>query len=176
MSDHSPVAGPDLPVPDGFVRDVHERTWTLHHARPDVWDWLCDPATFTDSQLPPWRVEFVDPTTGRPAGFTPGVLTTHHGPLLHFCGVITEVQAEEYRDLHYTYGAYAGSLRLARPVRLQFWVGDAPGSGTVLRLRVDADVRTWLAPLWRLGNRVFWGRFRSWCDRAVARRARSRRR
>ncbi len=165
-----PAAGPVLPVPDGFVRDVLERTWTLPHAPADVWAWLCDPATFTASQVPPWRVEFVDPATGRPAGFTPGVLTTHHGPLMHFSGVVAEVRDGEYRDLHYTYGAYAGSLRLARPVRLQFWVGDAPGGGTVLRLQVDADVRRWLRALWRLGNRLFWGRFGAWCDRAVRRR------
>ena len=174
MPDAHPLAGPDLPVPDGFVRDAHERVWALAHDPRDVWSWLCDPATFTESQLPPWRVEFLDPATGDPGGFTPGVLTTHHGPLLHFCGVIAEVRDGEYRDLHYTYGAYAGSLRLARPVRLQFWVGAAPGPGTVLRLRVDADVRRWLLPAWRVGNRLFWGRFRSWCDRAVRRRVASR--
>lgn len=169
------LTGTDLPVPDGFVRDVHERTWTIPHERAAVWRWLCDPATFTDSQVPPWRVEFVDPADGSDAGFAPGVLTTHHGPLLHFCGVIGEVRHEEYRDLAYTYGAYAGSMRLARPVRLQFWVADAPGGGTILRLRVDADVRRWLRPLWRLGNRLFWGRFGSWCERAVGRRRRTRR-
>ena len=170
MSDAA-LAGPALPVPPGFVRDVTARTWTLPHEPAAVWAWLCDPATFTDSQLPPWRVEFLDPTTGGPAGFEPGVLTTHHGPLLHFSGVVAEVTDGTYRDLHYTYGAYAGSLRLARPVRLQFWVHPAPGDGTVLRLQVDADVRTWLRPVWRFGSRLFWGRFGTWCDRAVGRRS-----
>ena len=65
------TAGPTLPVPDGFERDVLDRTWTLDRTPDDVWAWLCDPATFTDSQVPPWRVEFVDPASGRPAGVRP---------------------------------------------------------------------------------------------------------
>lgn len=162
------IAGPDQPVPDGFVRDVVERAWYLDRDPHDVWVWLCDPATFTDSQVPPWRVEFLDPVTGGGAGFDEGVLTTHHGPLLHFCGVIAEVRPGKYRDLHYTYGAYAGSLRLARPVRLEFWVTPAPSGGTHLRLRVTADVRRWLQRSWQWGNGVFWGRFGRWCERATA--------
>ena len=162
-----PLAGPALPTPDGFVRDVLERRWTLPNERDAVWAWLCDPATFTDSQVPPWRVEFVDPATGAPAGFAPGVLTTHHGPLLHFCGVIGEIEDGGYRDLHYTYGAYALSLRLFRPVRLEFWADDADGGGTDLRLRVTADVRAPLLQVWRWGNGLFWSRFGSWVTRAL---------
>ncbi len=166
-----PVAGLELPTPHGFVRDVLERTWTIRAPRSAVWAWLCDPATFTESQVPPWRVEFVDPATGRPAGFTPGVLTTHHGPFLHFCGVIGEVDEGHYRDLQYTYGAYAFTLRAFRPVRLEFWLDDAPRGATLLRLRVTTDVRRGLVGLWRGGNRLFWSRFGAWCRKGVAARA-----
>lgn len=161
--------GEALPVPTGFVRDRLERSWRIDHPRGAVWSWLCDPATFTDTQVPPWRVEFVDPVTGLPAGFRPGVLTTHHGPLLHFSGVITAVDEPHYRDLHYTYGAYALSLRLARPLRLEFWLDEAGPSRTLLRLRVTSDVRTWFLSLWRFGNRVFWSRFGRWCERSLER-------
>ena len=164
------LAGTDLPVPGGFSRDVLERTWLVQHPRAAVWAWLCDPATFTDSQLPPWRVEFLDPATGAPAGFTPGVLTTHHGPLLHFCGVIRDVDEPHYRDLAYTYGAYALSMRLARPVRLEFSLEEAGDHATRLGLRVTADVRSWFLGPWRWGNGIFWSRFGSWCERALRRR------
>lgn len=164
------AAGTTLPVPPGFVRDVVDRTWSIGHDRAAVWSWLCDPATFTDSQLPPWRVEFLDPLTGGPAGFRPGVLTTHHGPLLHVCGVIAAVEEEEYRDLQYTYGAYALSLRLARPLRLEFWLDDEAPGRTRLRLRVTSDVRAWFLSPWRLGNRLFWSRFGHWCERSLDRR------
>lgn len=165
------AVGTALPTPSGFVRDTFHRTWLLDVARPVVWDWLCDPATFTDTQVPPWRVEFVDPTTGGPAGFEPGVLTAHHGPLLHLPGVLGDQRPGTYRDLAYTYGAYVGSLRLARPLRLQFFLADVADGGTSLRLQVDADVRRWFAPAWRLGNRVFWGRFGAWAARGAQRRA-----
>lgn len=163
-----PVAGPDLPVPAGFVRDELERSWSLAHPTTATWTWLCDPATFTATQVPPWRVEFLDPGTGAPAGFVPGVLTTHHGPLLHFCGVIGEVRTREYRDLQYTYGAYAVSMRLFRPVRLEFWLEEEGVTGTLLRLRVTADVRPRLQRLWRGGNRLFWRRFGTWADKGIA--------
>lgn len=162
---------PSAPPP-GFVHHAYDHRWEIGRARTDVWSWLCDPATFTDSQVWPYRVEFVHPVTGRPAGFEPGVLTTHHGPGMHFCGVLGAIEDGAYRDLQYTYGAYALSPRLARPTRLQFWVDDAPGGGTHVRLQVDTHVRRWFAAPWRLGNRVFWGRFERWLDRAVARRAR----
>jgi hypothetical protein len=153
------------------VRDELERSWRLAQAPAAVWEWLCDPTTFTDSQVPPWRVEFLDPSSGEPAAFAPGVLTTHHGPLLHFCGVIGEVDAPRYRDLQYTYGAYAISLRLFRPVRLEFWLDGPTPDTTLLRLRVTTDVRAGLQPLWRFGNRLFWARFGRWASRGVDDRA-----
>lgn len=167
-SDAMPTAaGTTLPIPFGFTRDVFERQWLVARARADVWGWLCDPTTFTDSQVPPWRVEFVDAVTGLPGDFTPGVLTTHHGPLLHFCGIIGEVEEGRYRDLAYTYGAYALSMRLARPVRLEFWLDDEGERATRLSLRVTSDVRTWFVSPWRLGNRLFWSRFGHWCERSL---------
>jgi len=168
-SSTTPAAvGTDLPTPPGSVRETFQRTWLLEVPRTGVWDWLCDPGTFTDTQVPPWRVEFLDPATGGPAGFSAGVLTTHHGPLLHLPGVLGEQRDGAYRDLAYIYGAYVGSLRLARPLRLQFFLADVADGGTSLRLQVDADVRGWFAPAWRLGNRVFWGRFGAWAARGAA--------
>ncbi|HAB58678.1 MAG TPA: hypothetical protein DCE75_11570, partial [Acidimicrobiaceae bacterium] len=58
--------GPDLNVapspsepPSGFVHDVYEHVWIIERPRTQVWAWLCDPGTFTDGQIPPWRVEFL---------------------------------------------------------------------------------------------------------------------
>ncbi|MEL6892856.1 MAG: hypothetical protein AAFP84_14760, partial [Actinomycetota bacterium] len=139
---------PTVP-PRGFVRDVYEHTWTIARPRADVWRWLCDPATFTDGQIPPFRVEFLTNPVGE-TGFHEGVYNSHVGPLMCFAGVLGEIRHEEYRDLQYTYGSYAISHALFRPVRLQFWLDDDPtatadpgdgGARCVLHLRLDTDVR-----------------------------------
>src|SRR3978361_834522 len=92
------------------------------------------PATFTDTQIPPWRVEFLG------GGFDEGVVTTHHGPGLHLPGVLGEIRDGEYRVLQRRCGAWAASSRLLRPPRLQIAVADAPG-GTEVEVRIDAHVR-----------------------------------
>ena len=147
----------DPPRPPGFVEVPFERAWTLPRPRRAVWGWLNDPRTFTRGQLPPFRVEFLE-TDGR-TGFEPGVLNAHHGPLMSFHGVIGEVRAPEYRDLRYSYGSYALSMRLARPTRLQFWFEDAGGGRCRVRMRLDAHVRRWFRPLWKAGNAFFWWNF-----------------
>lgn len=162
---------PDLPpvptgAPDGFVAHTHRHAFKSAHPRAAVWTWLNDPATFTDSQVPPWRVEFLD------GGFAPGVLTMHHGPFMVFAGMLGEIRPPEYRDLRYFYGSYAVSQRLVRPTRLQFWVDEHRGAdgvpaGSRVTLQVDALVRSWVTGPWDALQSVFWGRFETWMDRAL---------
>ena len=111
--------GPDQPRPPGWRAHAHRHSFTTPAPRGRVWAWLVDPATFTDTQVPPWRVEFLG------GGFETGVLCNHHGPGLNLPGVLGEIREGEYRDLRYLYGAHAVSLRLLRPTRLQFWLADA---------------------------------------------------
>lgn len=124
--------------------------------RQSVWAWLCDPATFSEGQVWPYRVEFIDADTGQPAGFRPGVLTNHHGPLLNFAGVIGEMRAPEYRDLAYTYGAFFLGPRVCRPVRLQMWLREDGPDATIVRIGVDAQVRKGLGRISDRFQRVFW--------------------
>ncbi len=158
--------------PRGFVRDVYEHTWLIDRPKAEVWAWLCDPATFTDGQIPPVRVEFLTMPNGD-SGFHEGVYNSHVGPLMCFAGVLGEIRHEEYRDLQYTYGSYAISHALFRPVRLEFWVDDVAGdevrpTRTSLRLRLQTDVRDGRAVrVWHRMMGVFWARFGRWCERAI---------
>ena len=152
--------------PPGFVRDVYEHTWIIDRPRSEVWAWLDDPATFTDGQIPPFRVEFLTNREGE-TGFAEGVYNHHVGPLMCFAGVLGEIDPERYRDLQYTYGSYAVSHALFRPVRLQFWVDDAPGGATEMHLRLDTFVRRRAVGAWRRLMRVFWSRFGRWCEKAI---------
>ena len=154
------------PAPDFLEEHAHEFAFETARPLDAVWRWLNDPATFTDSQVWPYRVEFVSPDPAVPAGFHEGVLNTHHGPLLNFAGVLTEVRPPAYRDLRYYYGAYAVSPRLIRPTRLQFWTETA-GQGTAVRLRVDSLVRRGWGGRWTWMQERFWRRFPRWLERAV---------
>lgn len=159
-----PVAAAPAPL-----RQTHVETEvTIAHPREAVWEWLCDPATFVEGQVWPWRVEFLDPVTGAPAGFHPGVVTNHFGPLMNFAGVIGEVRRPEYRDLCYSYGAYFLGLRICRPQRLQMRLReDGPGR-TIVTISVDAQVRRGLAGLSTRVQRAFWRRFGRWGSKAIA--------
>ena len=174
VTDSPPRPVPRPPTPPGFAAHAYEQTWSVPHPRAAVWAWLCSPATFTEGQVPPYRVEFLVPPGG--AAFAPGVLNAHHGPGILFAGAIGEVVAPApgvtaYRDLAYGYGSYALSLRLARPTRLQFWAGDDGPDRTAVRVRLDADVAAWFVPAWDAAMRVFWGGFGTALDRQVALRA-----
>ncbi len=160
------VAPSPTAPPPGFVHDVYERTWHIERPREHVWAWLCDPATFTDGQIPPWRVEFLTNDAGQ-TGFEPGVYNAHVGPFMSFSGVLGDIEPERYRDLQYFYGSYALSHALFRPTRLQFWVDDHPAGGTTLHLKLDTFVRARAQGTWRRLMGVFWKRFGSWCERAI---------
>jgi hypothetical protein len=147
------------PVPKGFKLHVLDRSWDFSVPRKVLWDWLNDPRTFTRGQIPPFKVEFLDLPSGEPGGFVPGCLNVHHGPLMSFHGVSGEVRDREYRDLLYSYGSYAVSLRLARPVRLQFWFEERGEGKSRLRLRLDTHTRSWFTPIWGAVNRFFWWNF-----------------
>jgi hypothetical protein len=165
----SPVPRAPQGAPGSFVHHSYRKRFETPHPVVRVWDWLNDPATFTEGQVWPFRVEFVD------GGFEPGVLNVHHGPLINFAGVIGEVRGPvegraAYRDLKYFYGSYALSLRLFRPTRLQFWAEPAPeiGAGvTLVTLQLDSLVRGSFAGAWELSQRAFWSRFPRWMERSL---------
>ena len=166
----SPAVPADLldpPLPPGFARAAFERSWDLRGSRAAVWDWLSDPATFTEGQVPPYRVEFLPLADGRPGGLVEGCLNVHHGPLLSVHGVMGEQRPPAYRDLRYAYGSYVLSLRLVRPQRLEFWLDEGEGGGTRLRVRLEAQVRAGFAPLWQRLCGAFWWSFGRWARRAT---------
>lgn len=161
---------PAIPPP-GFTHSTYEHVWQIAAPRAAIWDWLCDPATFVDGQIPPFRVEFLTNERGE-TGFAEGVYNAHVGPFMSFSGVLGEIVPLEYRDLQYCYGSYALSHALFRPTRLQFWLADADDADddaddptTVLTLQVDAHVRRRAEPLWRRAMGLFWARFGRWCER-----------
>lgn len=154
-------------APDGFVEHAYRKSFPMPYPIERVWEWLNDPATFTEGQVWPFRVEFVD------GGFEPGVSNVHHGPFMNFAGAIGEVRGPDtvpggvaYRDLRYFYSSYAISPRLARPMRLQFWV-ERSGGGSVVTPRVDSLVRGPFAGACILAQRVFWSRFPRWMDSSL---------
>lgn len=163
----SVAPAPSSPPP-GFVHSTYDHEWRIGRPRADVWAWLCDPATFTDGQIPPYRVEFLTNSAGD-SGFAEGVYNAHVGPFMAFSGVLGAIESERYRDLQYFYGSYALSHSLFRPTRLQFWLDDAEtGAGTtILKLRVDAFVLERGEKAWTRLMRVFWGRFGRWCEKAI---------
>lgn len=153
--------------PAGFVRNVYDHRWEIGRTRSAVWSWLCNPSTFTDGQIPPFRVEFLTNSAGE-TGFAEGVYNAHVGPFMSFAGVLGVIEPERYRDLQYFYGSYALSHALFRPTRLQFWLEDGPAEGTtVMRLQLDTDVRRRAERAWVVGMELFWRRFGSWCERDI---------
>ena len=156
-------------APPQFLRHQFRKTWVVPGTRDKVWNWLNDPATFTDGQVPPYRVEFVSAEVGVPRGFEVGGLNSHHGPLLLASGTLVEIREQEYRDLQYFYGSYVISLRLVRPTRLQFWVEQHGPDSVKVTVQLDSFVRGWFEPFWQVGQRAFWWGFGRWLRGAVGR-------
>lgn len=143
----------EMQPPKGFVVFDYEREFLYSPGEIDaVWKRLQRRETFTKGQIFPYQVEFV--ADSQEGEFLPGELNMHHGPLLSVHGVIGEVTAN-YRDLRYFYGSYVLSLRLVRPVQLEFIRNE-----NRLRLRLRSYVRPWFIPFWRLGNFFLWSSFR----------------
>ncbi len=144
-------------APPGFVEVHLERSWKSRHRRPVVYDWLCDPRTFVDGQVWPYRVEFAADENG-PGDFRPGVFNSHTGPFLNFSGRIGAMEEGRYRDLPYCHGSFAGSFKLIRPTRLQFWLEDLPREKTLVKVGITAFVRTSMQRPWSVAISGF-GRF-----------------
>jgi hypothetical protein len=158
--------------PPGWRTHRHQFTVGVAADHARVWHWLNTPETFTQGQLPPYRVEFVSPDPERiPADFSEGVFNIHHGPLLNFAGVLTEIRPGAYRDLQYFYGSYALSLRLIRPARLQFWVEEMMPGVTCVRGQVDSYVHPWMYRLWTWAQQAFWWQFGRLMQRGLEREA-----
>lgn len=154
-------------APANFTAHVVRREYLVAKPKDVVWRWLMDPRTFTESQIFPWRVEFVSADPATPPGFHVGGLNVHHGPGMLFAGTMTEIRDGEYRDLQYFYGSHFVSMRLVRPTRLQFWVESTGDAQTKITLQLDSLVVRWFAPIWSLGNRFFWGSFGRWVSRSA---------
>ena len=146
------------PIPPNFHPHTVKRSAIVGAAREKVWAWLCDPKTFTQGNLPPWRVEFLPGWEGGPADFTPGVYNNHHGPFMNLPAVITEVRAPEYRAMEYLYGSSVITLRMIRPTRLQFWLEDVDGK-TRVTLQLDSLVHRFWGWFWTLSQSIFWWSF-----------------
>lgn len=162
------LAPPANALPPGFVEHVFEHGFELDVPRSAAWAWLESPETFTESQTWPFRVEFLAPRSDTSAGFEVGGINIHHGPLMCFAGVLTEIREGEYRDLRYFYGSHLFGLRWIRPTRLEFFVSDAPGGGARVRVRIGSFVRRPLAGTWTWAQGIFWRRFERWMRRSTA--------
>ena len=142
-----------------FNTDQFEMLFTVKAREDSVAQYLNKTETFTRGQIPPYRVEFIDPQTHRETNrFEEGVLTNHFGPMLNLPGRIMRIDGSRYRDLIYSYGAYAISNRLFRPTRLEFWF-ESQNSDTQVRLRLTTACRHGWKWLWRLGMYSFWPSF-----------------
>lgn len=143
------------PPPPGFITHVYEFSVNVKSSEAEVWKWLNDPDTFIKGQVWPFRVEFYSPEPDKiPNGFHKGVLNTHHGPLINFPGVITEV-SEHYRDLQYNYGSYALSFRWIRPYRLEFFTKQHDDF-TQIDCKLSSYVKPWIKGFWNTSQGLFW--------------------
>jgi len=154
------------PPPPGFKNHQFQFQIDLPHAEEQVWTWLNDPRTFTDTQVWPFKVEFYSPDPDSiPNGFHEGVLTNHTGPFVNFAGKLTSIDPH-YRDLQYFYGSYAVAFGWFRPYRLEFWT-EAHDEGTQLCCTLSTYVKPRLFGLWDRSQRLFWGRFKRWAGKSV---------
>ncbi|MEL6674031.1 MAG: hypothetical protein AAFR61_17640 [Bacteroidota bacterium] len=145
--------------PEGFEPHQYSRTFIVKATQEQVWIWLNTPETFTKGQVWPYRVEFVSPDPVHiPADFSQGVLNVHHGPLMSFAGVLTDIQPDTYRDIRYFYGSYFLSMRWIRPTRLQFWL-EGKGAQTEVKVQIDSFAKPFIAGFWTWAQGLFWGQF-----------------
>lgn len=146
-------------LPPHFVADEFETSFTLNQTQVQVFHFFCNTKTFTNLQIPPYRVEFVSCHPDKKNVFETGVQTIHHGPLMNFAGVIGEIRSPYYRDLQYYYGSYAISLYLARPVRLEIWFDKISDKKTKVKIKVTWHIRKSFRWFWRLFQKIFFLQF-----------------
>ena len=95
------LAGPDQPRPPGWRSHQHVQRFTLAAPRESVGGWLADPATFTGTQVPPWRVEFLEHSRKR-------LTLTRHGE-----AVAVMISAEDLAGLEDTVDLLRTPVRAA---------------------------------------------------------------
>ena len=135
--------------PTHMIENTIEKFFSLPEQKAQqVWRRLQLRETFTQGQIPPYRVEFDADSQSGP--FNSGELNIHHGPLLSVHGRIGEI-TENYRDLTYFYGSYVISFRWIRPVRLEFF--REPGG---IRLKIKSYISPKIKFFWQTGNSIFW--------------------
>lgn len=135
--------------PQGFKENIFQTEFLLPKEKCDkVWNLLQKRETFTQGQIPPYRVEFdSDSQFGK---FEKGELNIHHGPFLSVHGAIGEI-SDTYRDLQYFYGSYIVSFRWIRPVRLEFFREE-----NTIKLKIHCYLKPWIQPFWVGINTIFW--------------------
>lgn len=156
------------PIPEHFQNHQYELNFKVNRSKESVWQWLNKMETFTDTQIPPYKVEFYSPDPNKiPNGFHEGVLNIHYGPGINFAGVLTKIEDFKYRDLQYYHGSYALSLRWIRPYRLEFWLEEVSPDLLAVRMRLSSWVKPWIAGFWTFVQKLFWSRFKGWMSRSV---------
>ncbi|MAW07765.1 MAG: hypothetical protein CME61_05725 [Halobacteriovoraceae bacterium] len=142
----------DFPLPKNMKIHDFKLSWKLSSPGvKHIWEKLQRKETFTKGQLPPYKVEFESGINTGP--LASGELNIHHGPFLSAHGIIGEV-SENYRDLKYSYGSYAISFRLIRPVRLQFFKNNDS-----ISLQFTVQVHRYFYHIWEIMSQVFLRQF-----------------
>ena len=145
--------------PTNFVENSFNLTHIYNKPIESCWNKFNHSDTFSKHQIFPYRVEFCPKNSSSNNHFHENVWTNHHGPLLNAAGKIVTMNPFSYRDLHYTYGSYALSFRLLRPVRLQFFFEEIDTNKTSVRVQFDTYVPNWFSKLWTFTQYFFWKPF-----------------
>lgn len=154
------------PPPPKFKDHIHKFSFELPYTPDQIWKWLNDPKTFTDTQVWPYKVEFYSPKPNEiPNGFHEEVLTNHTGPFVNFAGKLTTIKPD-YRDLQYFYGSYAISFHWIRPYRLEFWT-EKKNELTTVTCAISCYVKPGIYKLWGSMQKIFWKRFKKWAKKSV---------
>ena len=158
------------PHPPGFTVNTFQFKLELSSTEENVWKWLNDPKTFTDTQYWPYKVEFYSPNPEHiPNGFNEGVWTNHHGPFVNFAGQLVKIESN-YRDLQYAYGSYALSFRWIRPFRLEFQTNHQDGI-TTITCTLSTYVKPAFNTFWTKAQGLFWTSFKRWASKAIPKAA-----
>ncbi|QCK15302.1 hypothetical protein [Mangrovivirga cuniculi] len=154
----------------GYKEHSVTKDFVLNNSPESVWETLIRKDTFSDHQIWPYRVEFMNDDKEK---MTTGEENIHHGPLMSFSGVMGEIESGVYRDLKYYYGSYFLSFRLIRPYRLQIWVKEFEEDKTVVTIRIDSYVKPYIYFTWTFMQKIFWSGFGKWIDRLTKKRVRN---